>query len=378
MEIDYKQLQNIRQHLHANPELSGKEYNTQDYIIKFISKLKPQVLARVGKTGVMACFDGQEAGKTVLVRCELDALPIEESNEFSYSSNVPGVAHQCGHDGHSAILCGLAKHYSQHPPEKGQIVLLWQPAEENGEGANAVLNDTNFGFIIPDHVLALHNLPGYPLHAVVVKNGAFTAAVKSIIIKLTGKTSHAAEPESGINPALAIAEILQQCHELNIIETDKADFALVTPIYIHMGEKAYGTSAGYGEVHLTIRTWDNKEMKKLSKACEDIAQACAKKHKLQVQITWTQEFSANVNDASLVDKIREAATENKLTVIERKAPFKWGEDFGQFTDQYQGAMFGIGAGKDHPALHNPNYDFPDEIIETGITMLHSVVLKCLY
>jgi len=182
----------FRKDLHKHPEVSQKEKETQKRIINF---LKEQGIdgQKIGGTGVMVKFDSKVEGKTVMLRSDHDALAIQEINEFDHKSQNEGVSHKCGHDGHTAIMCGVANYFHEHPIAKGKLVLIFQPAEENGEGAKAVLADSQFDFT-PDLVFALHNLPGYPLHQVVLKEGNFTAAAKTIIIKLDGKTAHAAEP----------------------------------------------------------------------------------------------------------------------------------------------------------------------------------------
>ncbi len=374
----FSQLVKIRKHFHANPELSGEEYKTSKKVAKILTGCKPtSLIENVGGTGVVAIFDSEIPGKTILFRSELDALPIQEVNKFEYRSKVKNVSHKCGHDGHSTILLGLAKLLFKQPPKNGKVVLLFQPAEEIGKGAEAVLTDPRFNAIKPDYVFAFHNLPGYPLNQVVIKKGAFTAAVKSIIIKLEGKTSHAAEPEHGTNPALAIAEILTKTNALSNNQPERKNFAVITPIHIEMGEIAFGISAGYGELRLTFRTWTQKYLEELTEKVVKIIQTVSNKYNLTSQIEWTHYFRANENFNNAVEFIRQAAHENNLTLAERDFPFKWGEDFGLFTQQFKGAMFGIGAGVNCPALHNPDYDFPDEILPVGVQVFHSIISKIL-
>lgn len=334
-------------------------------------------MEELGGTGIAAIFRGKDPGPTVCIRCELDALPIKEINTFEHASVIHNVSHKCGHDGHMAIVAGLAEILDKHPPEQGTVVLLFQPAEENGEGAKAILQDKRFEKIRPDYIIALHNLPGLVKHEIFCKTGTFTPAVNSIVIYLDGKTSHAAEPEKGINPSLAIAEIIAETRKLENTNTASPDFALITPIHIEMGEIAYGISAGHGVVRLTLRTWNNDNLEKLSTRVAAISEEMAVKHQLSIKTEWTQFFSANINEASVVETIKKAAEENQFVYTERTEPFRWGEDFGLFTDSYKGAMFGIGSGETTPALHNPDYDFPDDIIPTGIQMFYSIIRQIL-
>ncbi len=359
----------LRKYFHANPELSGEEEETAKTIKDLLSELQPtQIIDEVGGTGVIAIFDSGKPGKSVMLRAELDALPIQETNEFPYKSSVENVSHKCGHDGHMTTLFGVATYYAEHPPEYGKVILLFQPSEENGRGAKAVVQDPKFELVQPDYVFAFHNLPGYPLNQIVIRRGAFSAQVKSIILKLYGKTSHAAEPEFGANPAMAIAEIILETNKLSNNDPDREDFALITPVFIEMGKKNYGTSAGYGEVHLTMRTWTNESFNVLKHKLFSFINDLKIKYKLRIRKEWTNEFYANQNGDASVNIIEKAANENGFSCTERDFPFKWGEDFGLFTQRYKGAMFGIGSGENHPALHNPDFDFPDDIIPVGMKM----------
>lgn len=363
----------LRKELHKHPELSGKEFETAKRITSFLEKYPPdEIITEVGTTGILAFYRSEKAGKTVLFRCELDALAIEETNTFEHRSATNRVSHKCGHDGHMAILCGLATQLSKNRPETGTIILLFQPAEEDGSGAQKIFSDSKFKSLKPDFVFALHNLPGFPKNQIVIKNNSFTCAVNSIIIKLNGKTAHAGEPEKGINPALAIAAIITQFNSRIQADITKENFCLITPIYTKMGKKAYGVSAGAGEVHFTVRSDSNSQMKKIEASLENIAHTIANEYQLESDINWTQSFEANENDKKAVAHIRKAALINNLELYEKEHPFSWGEDFGLFTQHYPGALFGLGSGKTIPALHNPDYDFPDDILPAGVSIFYQI------
>ncbi len=364
----------FRKELHRYPEVSGNEHETAKRISAFLAKTSPDLLIEsLGTTGIAAVYKGSKPGKRLLIRCELDALPIAEINTFSHRSTHTGVSHMCGHDGHMAILCGLADELGRKRPESGSVVLLFQPAEENGHGARDILNDPRFNDIKPDWVVALHNIPGVEMGQVIVKTGTFTPAVNSILIKLTGKTAHAGEPHNGVNPALAMADILQELMTWPVPDISDPNFCLVTPVYAHLGEKAYGVSAGEGEVHITIRSLTNDGMRALEAKAEETVRQIAKKHKLDVDISWTESFFANINDQKMVQWIAQAAVTEELDLNTKPTPFGFGEDFGLFTDRYPGAMFGLGAGTNTPALHNPDYDFPDDLISIGIRVFSRLI-----
>ncbi len=370
MTID--ELVQLRRTLHAQPELSGCEKQTAATITAFIKQLKPdELLTDIGGHGILVCFDSGVKGSVLLFRADMDALPIQEVNTFSHSSAIQGVSHKCGHDGHSTMLCGLAMRLAAERPATGKVYLLFQPAEETGEGAQKIIDDPAFD-LQPDFVFAIHNLPGYDTGCIVVKDGLFSAAVNSMIISLQGTTAHAAEPEMGVNPAIAVSKLISLAAAMNNNNPAADDFRLVTPVHIIMGEKAYGVSAGNAALHYTLRCWNNEMLKETETYLINEATKIAEEQGLVISINFTQSFFANNNDEYANNIVRKAAAANSFQVIERDFPFKWGEDFGLFTTKFKGCMFGIGAGIDHPALHNPDYDFPDVIIPVGVNSFHSI------
>ena len=172
-------LSEFRRALHQNPELSGQEVATAAKIYQELALLKPDLLLqKLGGHGLLAIFGNNPSQKTIFFRAELDALPIAEVNEFAHKSIHEQVSHKCGHDGHATILLGLAqKLASDRVNLRVNVGVLFQPAEEIGKGAIALLNDPNFEPFKPDYIFALHNLPGYPLHQIVVKEGSFTPEI---------------------------------------------------------------------------------------------------------------------------------------------------------------------------------------------------------
>lgn len=374
-----EELIQLRKELHQHPEVSGNESKTAERVLNFLNKYRPsQIITNLGGHGILAIYNGKESGKSVLFRCELDALPIQEINSFNHKSVSDGVSHKCGHDGHIAILCGVAKTLYENTLEKGTVFLLFQPAEEDGNGAKRVLNDFKFKNIKPNYAFALHNLPGFKKHQIIVKENTFTCAVNSIIIKLSGKTSHAGEPENGINPSLAIAEIIQVFNSKINATVSKNDYCLITPIHINLGEKAYGVSAGYGEIHFTVRSNSNSQMRTVEADLENTAKTIAVKNNLKISLEWTESFQANENNSEAVNFIRKGANSMKFEILEKEQPFTFGEDFGIFTQHFKGAMLGLGSGENTPSLHNPDYDFPDEIIKTGIELFHQITKEIVH
>jgi amidohydrolase len=368
----------FRKYLHKYPELSKKEHATAKKIKEFLSEYPPDELFEgLGGNGLAAVYDSGLPGKSVLFRADIDALPIEEINDFGHKSANPGVSHKCGHDGHTTVLCGLAVSLSVKRPKSGRVILLFQPAEETGEGAKLVLEDPKFDHIKPDYVFAFHNLPGYPLSSIIIRKRSFAAASKGLTVKLFGKTSHAAQPELGISPALAVAEIIQRFSEISESKDGFNDFKLITVVHTKIGEIAFGTSPGYAEVRATLRSFRNDDMDILSKQVVEFIENVADSHGLECSINWQEEFPATTNESALVDLVRKVVHKQDHEIIKSDQPFRWSEDFGYFTNNYPGVLFGIGSGENHPSLHNPDYDFPDGIIKTGILVFRGIISEIL-
>jgi amidohydrolase len=378
MPVNYKQLQELRRLLHKHPEVSGDEEQTATTIYNFLKNCNPTSLTKnIGGFGILATWDSLKKGQEILFRAELDALPIKETNTFKHASIHPNVSHKCGHDGHSTILCGVAQYLTHNKPLEGKLHLLFQPAEETGKGAKAVLDDKKIAHLNPDFVFALHNLPGFKLNEIVVRENTFTAAVTSIIINLEGKTSHAAEPEHGINPAHAVAQIINNSLALQNNNVASDQMQIITPVYVKLGEKAYGVSAGKATIHFTLRCWNDTNLNKLSTEIKALSTKISNEEKLNIDFSFTETFSANINNKEATDLVIKCAELNNYSITKNATPFKWGEDFGLFTAHYKGCMFGLGSGLKTPALHNPDYDFPDELLKTGVTLFNEIINKTL-
>lgn len=368
----------FRKELHQHPELSGQEKGTAKRVRDFIGEdANTKVISGLGGNGVAVLYEYSEKGPVIMLRCELDALPIEEVNSFAHRSLNQGVSHKCGHDGHMAIVAGMIFWLKSQSFENGKVILLFQPAEETGKGAYNVLYDPKFQGLQPDYVFAFHNIPGEPLHSIIKAEKFFSTTVISLAVKLTGQQSHSSEPEKGINPAPAMAEIIQQFDLLNKPDIQNPDFTLLTPVYSRMGSINYGISAGFGELHYTLRTVSENTMDALkAKLMETVGQVAAK-YSLEYTSEWFDYFPATENDQECNRIIKTAAKSNDFTLLERPYSFKFGEDFGWFSQRYKAAMFGIGAGESCPALHKEEYDFPEELLTTGITMFSEIITGIL-
>jgi amidohydrolase len=374
---DYEPLVNLRKELHKFPELSDREEATSRRILEFLNLLAPdEILQNLGGKGLAARFLSGAPGPRVMIRAELDALPIHEINDFEYKSVNRGVSHKCGHDGHMAIAAGVARWFSRERHNRGELVVLFQPSEENGKGACAVIRDNRFRLVEPDIVLALHNLPGYDRHEIILREGVFASASEGMIVELKGKTAHAGEPHKGVSPSAAVSGILRDLPRLSE-SRDFNDFILATIIHARIGETAFGTSPADAVIMATLRADNESDLKKLRSRAKDLVKNIALGEKLKFSVKRTERFPPTTNDPSLTRLAGEVAGRLGYKTRYIKNAFRWSEDFGWFTGKYKGILFGLGAGKAHAGLHNPDYDFPDELIGTGVKVMGNICRELL-
>ncbi len=363
-------LESFRRDIHKHPEIGLEEHRTSQKVTEALEDCKPDHSLELAGTGRLFIFGTQ--GPMLMIRAELDALPLKEVNpDLPYASSVKGKGHLCGHDGHMTMLVGLARKLAQKPMEGKRIALLFQPAEETGQGGPEVVKDPVFQKHKPDAAIALHNIPGIPLGEVRIKDGAFTPASLGATLFLEGKTSHAAEPHRGINPALAMAQIAIGASKMVQPDISKADFSLLTPVESQMGSKAFGTSAGEGFMRYTLRTLDNEGLESLHRRFLEMAQKEAEKAGLRLSHTQEEVFFANQNTPYLCRQLRETVRDLAAPLKELEVPYPWCEDFGAITQEVPGMMFGLGSGEDQPALHNPDFNFPDALLGHGIALFYA-------
>lgn len=355
-----------RRALHSAPEISGEEIETARRVQAFLQSAgADQIIAGLGGHGVAGIFQGREPGPTVMFRAELDALPIEELSDAPHRSVVPGKAHLCGHDGHMAILAALARGLSRQRPRRGRAILLFQPAEENGSGAAAVVADPRFEAIKPDFVFALHNLPGMKLGKAALIEGPVSCASRGMRIILKGKTAHASMPETGLSPANAMARLMPALTALGSGGPMDETFAMVTVTHARMGEPAFGIAPAHGEIWATLRTLTDAGMDDLIARAERQASDVAHEHGLALEIAYDDIFRHTENAPEAVAHLRRALDTEGVPHDRGDLPMRPSEDFGNLGAKAPAAMFFLGAGERHPSLHNPDYDFPDDLIAIG-------------
>ncbi|MBP2558652.1 amidohydrolase [Neorhizobium galegae] len=366
-----------RRKLHAMPEVSGEEVATAVEVQGFLADTRPdRIVTGLGGMGVAVVYDSGIAGPTVLFRAELDALPIEEVGMPDHRSKIPGKGHMCGHDGHMTMLAALGRQFGREKPKRGRVILLFQPAEETGAGAAAVIADEKFRDLVPDYSFSLHNMPGLPLGRVWLKQGIVNCASRGLRIVLTGRTAHASMPETGISPVPAVAALMPALTALSEGSIATSDMVLATVTHAAVGEPAFGIAPGHAEVWVTLRTMTDGQMEALTTRAETLVREIAATGGLEYEMDYHDIFGHCENDAQATELLRAAMIAEGVP-HEAGETMRGSEDFGRFATVSKSAMFFLGAGENLPNLHNPNYDFPDDLIPIGTKIFMRVARDIL-
>ena len=357
-----KKIVELRHELHTHPELSGREGWTKRRLMDFIEDNTTLVVVDCGSWFYAAHYiEGTEA---IAFRADMDALPIPETvTGLPWASRCPGVSHKCGHDGHSAALCGLGLELESVPRPRS-VYLIFQHAEETGQGGQicaALLRERSIS-----EVYAFHNRSGYPEGSVVVRSGLCQCASKGLTVRMTGRRSHASEPEKGINPSFALTALVS--HVESLLKEPHQGLVLCTVVNIAVGQKDFGISAGEGEVSMTLRADRESEMEALEAGIREEAARLAQANGLEVEFEVSDPFPETVSDAECVQRVEAAAKRLGLPLLQMEAPWRASEDFGYYTKEVPGAIFYIGGGEACPPLHTPEYDFNDAILEMAVDM----------
>ena len=364
----------LRHILHAHPELSGQETLTNKILNEWVKQTYPdQLIEKIGGYGLATIYKGAKPGKRILIRGDIDALHIPEPSNLPYRSQNQGVSHKCGHDGHATILCGLAQWLGEQRPDQGEVVLLFQPAEETGQGAQAIIDDPQFAQIKPDVAYGLHNLPGFEKGQIMVRDGCFAAASFGLKLVFDGRTAHASQPETGHSPSELLAVLI------HALEKRREQLKEVTPLttfvitHATLGEETFGVAPGHAEIWLTLRSFYEKYLELMASQIIEISQSMAKDRLFNFNFTEHEAFAATNSDPNCVKTIEKAATNLELKLGHLAEPFRWSEDFGRFESVCPIGFFGLGSGLEQPALHDPMFDFPDDILEVGMTMFWEII-----
>jgi amidohydrolase len=272
------------------------------------------------------------------------------------------------------ILLGIAKQLAYTPPTRGEVVLLFQPAEETGAGARAIIESENFdASLCPDVAYALHNQPGRPFGEISIREGAFACASRGMIVRLHGQCSHAAHPEQGRSPAHVMCNLLERLEQLPQRLPPSIDLRLVTIVHAQLGEVAFGTTPGEAVVMVTLRTATDALMLPLVEAARELVEEETQKAGLTYEIEFRDVFAAVFNDQKATADVIQCAHKHGKMVTMLQAPNRWSEDFGVYSAVCRSSMFLLGAGEAMYVLHDSAYDFPDALIEHGVEMFWALL-----
>lgn len=359
-EKNYLSAVELRHELHMHPELSNHEEGTKQRLMAF---LKEHTSLEVVDRGAWfyALHRGIEGSKKLAFRADTDALPIDETISLSYGSTVPGVAHKCGHDGHSASLAAFAMEVDQRGCDN-TIYFIFQHAEETGDGAKqcaVLINEEGI-----DAVYGYHNEPGYPLGDVILRYGSLQCASKGMSMYFEGVPAHASDPGVGRSSANAIARMILALPSLYRAE-DHRGLVLCTVIQVALGENAFGTAASSGVLRVTLRAELEDELDELTRRVDAMAYGLSAEYGLGYHAEFCDEFPETRNHDEDVDKIVNVCRELDIPVHFFPYPKRGSEDFGHYTKLTRGAYFDVGAGDITPH-HTVTFDFPDEIIKTAV------------
>ena len=356
-------IKNLRHELHQHPELSNQEVWTKNHLIHFIQTYSSLEIVDKG-AWFYVIYKADENKRNIAFRADFDALPIDETIDIPHASKNPGISHKCGHDGHAACLAGFALEVDQKGADKN-IFFLFQHAEETGDGAMQCIS------IIKEHnieeIYAFHNMSGMAFKSVHVIDGTAHCASKGMTIQMEGTPAHASQPEDGVNPAFALAKIIDSIHELTS-STNNRGMVLCTVVHVNIGEKAFGVAASKGELLLTVRAFYEEELNQLQRNLENLTISLAKQYKLKASFSYTDRFPETVNHKESSDKIRAVCYKKDLQLVEMKEAFRASEDFGHYLKETKGAICYIGNGENYPQIHTVQYDFHDGMIETAVEL----------
>lgn len=367
----------IRRHIHQNPELSNEEYQTTELIKEKLTEYGIEIADIGMHTGVVGLLRGGKPGKTVAIREDIDALPMAELTDVPFKSKVENVCHSCGHDIHTTVLLSVARALAEIKDElNGNVMFLFQPAEEKGTGAKQLVEKKFYEVAKPDTFVGLHVSPEYPAGSIGLKKGPANASCDMFYIKVSGKGGHGAHPENCIDPIAISAYVLTQLQTVISRENHPIYPAVMTVGSIHAG-KAPNIIPDYVEMSGTLRSLDFDSRVKMQDAIERIVTSCCEAMRGHGEVTWEKGMPPLVNDVDVIDDLAAAAAETigADQVITVQNPSLGSEDFSYLFPEYaQGAQFRLGSGNDtdpnsRHGLHNSKNVFDDSCIVTGTAVL---------
>lgn len=376
-----------RRELHQNPQTKYEEEFASSLVAQKLTEWGIPFKRGLGKTGIVATIKGQkqDSGKSIGLRADMDALDILEKSGQPHASKIPGKMHACGHDGHTATLLAAAKYLNETRNFNGEVHLVFQPAEEGGNGANAMIDDGLFKDFNIDYMFAVHNWPGQPMGKIGTRPGPLMASVDEFHVSVKGMGGHAAMPHATIDPIAITAQIVTALQTVVARNVDPIDTVVVSVTNFHAGSGAFNIIPDEAKLIGTVRTFNNDTRDKVIARMKAIIEGIAQSMGASVSMDFMFHNYATVNDPAATAMAARAAAivVGEDNVDTNTPPSMGGEDFSAYLRQKPGAFIFIGQGvpeKDSPhnqGLHHPGYDFNDEIIPIGISYFATLVEQTL-
>lgn len=369
----------FRRDLHMNPELSFKEHRTTKRIEETLGSLGIEIIDIGLETGVVGFLKGKQAGPTIALRGDIDALPIQELNDVPYKSKIDGVMHACGHDFHTTSVIGAAMILSSMKDKlKGNVMFVFQPAEEVNKGAKLMVDKGLFTDVKADLIFGLHNNPEIPWGKIAIREGGLMAAVDTIRIRVKGKGGHGAIPNATRDPITAAAAMIMSLQTIISRNVSPLDSAVISIGTFHSGT-ANNVISELVEMSGTVRSFDLEVRQMLPKRIKEVLEYTAKAYMVEVELEYIFDLPAVFNEEKLT-QLAYLATEEIVGQegIVNPIPSMGGEDFSIFTEKVPGFFFWLGVGNKEKDMnyvwHNPRFDGDDRSIIIASTVMSNMVL----
>ena len=356
-----------RHEIHANPELAYEEHQTADLVVRELTAAGIPFERGLGRTGVVATIEGRAPGKRIGLRADMDALPLQEMNDFAHRSQRAGVMHACGHDGHTVMLLAAAEHLARHRDFDGTIHCIFQPAEEGEAGAKAMMDDGLFERFPVDAVFGLHNWPWLPVGQMALRTGPVMASMDIFEATLKGRGGHAAQPHMAIDPIVVAASIVQAWQSIVSRNVDPLEAGVVSVTQIHAGH-AWAVIPEEVVLRGTVRSFKPAVQALIERRLQELGAGIAAAHGCTLEFRYERRFPATINTGPETDFAARVATGllGSENILRDAAPSMGSEDFGWMLQVKQGNYAWLGTGGETSCLlHNPRYDFNDEAIPLG-------------
>ncbi|CCE01683.1 M20 aminoacylase family protein [Bradyrhizobium sp. STM 3809] len=362
-------MKRIRRDIHANPEIGFQETRTSDLVAQMLSNWGIEVHRDIGETGLVGVIRGQSDGRRIGLRADMDALPMQEATGLPYSSRNANAFHGCGHDGHTTMLLGAARYFASTRRFSGEVIAIFQPAEEGLGGARRMLSDGLFDRFPCDEIYGLHTWPNAPVGRISLKIGAAMAAADNFDIVVTGRGSHGAQPHYAIDPVMVAVSIAQALQTIVGRNLDPLKTAVLSITQIHTGS-AHNVIPDTARISGTIRTFDEATRDMIAQRMTELAQSIAVGFGARSEVILDPRFRVLIN--SPVPSNAAIAIARDLvgpSMAEFDAePLTGSEDFADMLQHVPGAYMLLGQGLG-PSLHNPQFDFNDEVAPIGASLL---------